>query len=232
MAWLLGRRRDGERGAARQRHPSATPIAAGDQPHWPIELRARTPSGVPILLRALTVDDSEAFFAVRRANREWLSPWDATSPYPQESPRTFRELVESYDEEARAGRSLPFVIERDGQLVGQLTLSTVVLGSFRSCSAGYWVAQASAGLGIASTALALAADHAFGVLRLHRIEVNIRPENIASLAVVHKLGFRDEGVRRLMLHIDGAWRDHRSFALTSEDLAGRTLRERLNHQSQ
>ena len=50
--------------------------------------------------------------------------------------------------------------------------------------------------------------------------MNIRPENAASLAVVRKLGFRDEGLRPHYLHIDGAWRDHRSFALTAEDLAG------------
>ena len=77
------------------------------------------------------------------------------------------------------------------------------------------------------TALALAGDHALGTLGLHRIEVNIRPENTASLAVVRKLGFRREGLRPHYLHIAGAWRDHVSFALTTEDLAGETLIERL-----
>jgi ribosomal-protein-alanine N-acetyltransferase len=77
------------------------------------------------------------------------------------------------------------------------------------------------------TALALAGDHALEVLGLHRIEVNIRPENTASLAVVRKLGFRREGLRPHYLHIAGAWRDHVSFALTTEDLAGETLVERL-----
>jgi ribosomal-protein-alanine N-acetyltransferase len=52
---------------------------------------------------------------------------------------------------------------------------------------------------------------------LHRVEVNIRPENRASLRVAHKLGFRPEGVRKNYLHIDGAWRDHATFAVTVED---------------
>lgn len=74
------------------------------------------------------------------------------------------------------------------------------------------------------TALALAVDHCFDVLRLHRVEVNVRPENHNSRRVVEKLGFREEGLRRRMLHIDGAWRDHLSYALTSEDVPGGLLR--------
>ena len=66
--------------------------------------------------------------------------------------------------------------------------------------------------------MALVVDHCFGRLGLHRIEVNIRPENAASLRVVEKLGFRDEGLRPRYLHIDGAWRDHLSFALTTEEV--------------
>ena len=53
---------------------------------------------------------------------------------------------------------------------------------------------------------------------LHRLEINVRPENTASLRVVDKLGFRDEGVRRRFLHIAGDWRDHRTFALTAEEV--------------
>ncbi|MGH3501368.1 MAG: GNAT family N-acetyltransferase, partial [Nocardioidaceae bacterium] len=51
----------------------------------------------------------------------------------------------------------------------------------------------------------------------HRIEANIRPENVRSRRVVEKLGFREEGLRRRYLHIDREWRDHLCFALTAED---------------
>ena len=102
-----------------------------------------------------------------------------------------------------------------------------MLGSFRSCYVGYWVSRAVAGQMVIPTALALAGDHVLGTVGLHRIEVNIRPENTASLAVVRKLGFRYEGRRPHYLHIAGEWRDHLSYALTVEDLAGETLMERL-----
>ena len=65
-------------------------------------------------------------------------------------------------------------------------------------------------------------------LALHRIQVDIRPENVASLAVVAKLGLRDEGLKRRLLHIDGEWRDHRSFAVTTEELGPDGLLGRIS----
>lgn len=194
---------------------------------WPLRLTGRTPLGTDIVLRPLTVADEAVFHSVRRANAAWLGPWDATSPDPAAPLRGFAEGVAHYDAEARAGRSMPLVVEAEGRLVGQLSIGGIMLGSFRSCLVGYWVSRSVAGRMVIPTALAVAGDHAIDALGLHRIEVNIRPDNTASLAVVRKLGFRDEGLRLNYLHIDGAWRDHRSFALTTEDLDGETLRDRL-----
>jgi ribosomal-protein-alanine N-acetyltransferase len=194
---------------------------------WPVRLHGRTPTGVEITLRPLTLADSHTFQSVRRANASWLEPWDATAPDADSPPKTFEELLAQYEADALAGRALPLVVEVDGRLVGQVNAGTIVLGSFRSCSVGYWVSRTVAGQMVTPTAVALVGDHLMRVNALHRIEVNIRPENTASLAVVRKLGFRSEGRRPHYLHIAGAWRDHLSFALTTEDLAGETLVERL-----
>jgi len=80
------------------------------------------------------------------------------------------------------------------------------------------VSEHVAGRGVIPTSVAMATDYCFAVLGLHRIEINIRPENGPSLRVVEKLGLRDEGVRERFLHIQGAWRDHRTFAITSEEV--------------
>ena len=165
---------------------------AGEWP-WPVRLTGVTPTGIEVTLRPLTTDDGPAFQSVRRANAAWLEEWDATSPDPDAPARTFEELVEQYDRDGRAGRALPFAVEVEGRFVGQLSVGSIVLGSFRSCYVGYWVSRAVAGQMVIPTALALAGDHALGTLGLHRLEVNIRPENTASLAVVRKLGFRPRG---------------------------------------
>ena len=181
---------------------------------WPVVLREGD-----IVLRPLRRRDSRAWLAARLRNAAWLEPWEATSPDPVVGPPpSFGEFVRSLASQARAGTGLPFAIEYREDLVGQLTVATIVRGSLSSGSIGYWVSQHVAGRGIAPTAVAMAVDHCLGPVGLHRIEVNIRPENAASLRVVEKLGLRDEGLRERYLHIQGQWRDHRTFAVTAEEV--------------
>lgn len=180
---------------------------------WPVVLTEG-----PVALRPLARHDREAWSEVRQANRDWLAPWEATPPRPTGETVSYRAMLRHLQAEARAGRMLPFAVTYDGRLAGQLTVGGIAWGSLCAAHIGYWVDGRLAGRGIVPTAVALAVDHCFATMGLHRMEINIRPENTASLRVVEKLGFREEGVRRKMLHIDGAWRDHRAFALTVEDL--------------
>lgn len=174
-------------------------------------------------LRPIRLRDHRAWREVNQRNRDWLRPWEATIPPPlpgQYPPRrpTYRQMVRHLRAEAQAGRMLPFVVEYEGRLVGQLTVAGITWGSMCSGHVGYWIDQAVAGRGVMPTAVALAADHAFRTVGLHRLEICIRPENAPSRRVVEKLGFREEGVRPRYLHIDGAWRDHLVFALTADEV--------------
>lgn len=172
-----------------------------------------------MVLRPLRYRDARAWVEVRQRNYEWLRPWEPTAPLPGlRSVSSFRQMGRRYNAQARAGEALPWVVTYEGRLAGQMTISSIIWGSARMGSAGYWVDRDVAGRGVTPTALALAVDHCFFTVGLHRIEVNIRPENHASLRVVHKLGFREEGIRQRFLHIDGGWRDHISFALTAEEV--------------
>ncbi|MEN5073180.1 GNAT family protein [Isoptericola cucumis] len=184
---------------------------------WPVTLREDGGAGA-VVLRPLRRRDGAEWLRLRIENARWLEPWEATAPGERQGAATFVDYLRALSAQARAGTTLPFAVELDGALVGQLTVSQIVYGSLCSASIGYWVSQEVAGRGVIPTAVAMAGDYCLGVLGLHRIEVNIRPENAPSLRVVAKLGFRDEGVRERYLHIQGAWRDHRTFALTTEDV--------------
>ena len=181
---------------------------------WPSRLREGR-----IELRPLRLRDATAWREVRTRNARWLRPWEATLPLAaHDAPPTYRAMVRRLRAEAREGRSLPFALTVDGAFAGQVTIGGIARGSLLSAYIGYWIDQRVAGRGIMPTAVAMATDHCFREVGLHRVEINIRPENTASLRVVEKLGFRAEGLRERYLHIDGAWRDHLTFALCAEDV--------------
>lgn len=191
----------------------------GGQGIWPVTLESGD-----LVLRPIRYRDKAEWTRVRARNDEWLRPWEASNPASQGPLPTFAGMVRALNDQARAGLALPFVItERvPGQskpvIIGQLTVSSIMWGSAMMATLGYWIDQDRAGRGYTPTAVALVTDYCFQHLGLHRMEINIRPENAPSLRVVEKLGFRDEGLRPRFLHINGQWADHRSFALTSEEV--------------
>jgi len=194
---------------------------------WPVRL-----SDGDLELRPLRMRDGHTWRELRERNADWLRPWEATLPQPDPgAPVTFAAMIRQGNREARAGRALPFGIFFQGRLAGQLTVGGIAWSSLRTCHVGYWIDQDHAGQGIMPRSVALAGDLCFRQLQLHRMEINIRPENAASLAVVRKLGFRNEGLRARYLHIDGRWCDHWSFALTADERPG-GLRNWLREQAQ
>lgn len=176
-----------------------------------------------VTLRPIRARDAKPLERVLLANRSWLRQWEATYPGGG-SVVDARASIRNLLAHARAGNALPFVIEHEGQLVGQLNVSSITFGSLSSATIGYWVAQEVAGRGITPVSVALATDYCFSTLHLHRMEICIRPENAPSLRVVEKLGFRYEGLRRRFIHINGDWRDHFAFALVAEEVPRGVLR--------
>lgn len=116
---------------------------------------------------------------------------------------------------------MPFVIEVDGDFAGQLTVAPIHWGSLSTASLGYWIGSPWEGRGVVTLSVAMVLDHLLGPdVGLHRVEIDVRPENARSLAVCRRLGLQEEGLRRGLMHIDGAWADHLSFAVLAEDVAG------------
>jgi ribosomal-protein-alanine N-acetyltransferase len=194
---------------------------------WPVQL-----ADGDLVLRPLGRKDAEAWHRLRRANADWLRPWEATLPQPDPSvPTTYGGMIRGYRRDAKAGRSLSLGLDHAGSLVGQVTLGGISWGSLRSAYIGYWISQAVAGRGLMPRAVALLSDYALTEVGLHRLEINIRPENTASLRVVAKLGFRVEGERHAYLHIDGDWRDHVTYVMLAEELPPGGLLARLAHRT-
>ena len=181
--------------------------------------------GDEIFLRPARFRDRGKWNEVRAENKEWLTPWEATLPrVPAGSPASefvskrpsFFEMVHALNREARAGRSYSFLIWKGENLIGQITLGGVIYGALRAGHIGYWIDRNFANRGYTTQAVLLLSSYGFSELGLHRIEINVRPENAASCKVAEKAGFTFEGHRKAFLHIDGAWRDHVSFVKYNE----------------
>lgn len=187
---------------------------------WPIVLESDE-----ITLRPARLRDRTQWNQVRAENKEWLTPWEATLPQlplsslfgeNQSEPPTFFQMVRLLNREARAGRSYSFLIWSGANLIGQVTMGGVLFGALRGAHIGYWIDRNFANKGLTTQAVKLVSGFGFTELGLHRIEINVRPENAASCRVAEKAGFIMEGQRKAFLHIDGAWRDHICFVKNNE----------------
>jgi len=200
-------------------------------PGWPTPVGPlRVPAG-HVRLRPVRMRDAVQWSRTRVSERDKLEPWEPTAELDWIARHTVSAWPATYSglrAEARKGRMLPYVIEVDGQFCGQLTIGNVTHGALRSAWIGYWVASEVTGRGVATGALALGLDHCFGPVMLHRVEATVRPENAASRRVLAKVGFREEGLLKRYLDVDGAWRDHLLVAITAEEIRGSAV-ARLVH---
>jgi ribosomal-protein-alanine N-acetyltransferase len=177
--------------------------------------------GRRVLLRPLTVADFEQWREVRRRNVDWLTRWEpmrvAGQPDVVDDRDAFAVRCSARQRERQLGTGYGFGIFVDGDLAGEINLSSVQRGPFQSSYVGYWIDEKQAGNGYVPEALVVLARYAFEELRLHRIQIAIIPRNAASRRVVDKLRLRSEGVAERYLEINGIWEDHVRYAITAEE---------------
>ncbi|GAA4577043.1 GNAT family N-acetyltransferase [Planotetraspora kaengkrachanensis] len=167
-----------------------------------------------VTLRQMATHDQEEFIELVRASADLHQPWMSLPVTPED----FQDHLGRFDGQSAEGL---FVCRRDtGAIVGYVAVNSIIRGRFQSASIGYAAFAPSAGQGYMSEGLGLVLRHAFEELRLHRLEAQIQPGNHASLKLVQRLGFRYEGNSPELLFIDGAWRDHERWAITTSMIEG------------
>jgi ribosomal-protein-alanine N-acetyltransferase len=171
--------------------------------------------GNQVFLRHPAPQDSDEFTELSRANRRF----HLRLASPPKDAESFREFVER----GQKPENEFFLIcrKRDGAVTGAINLSQIFRGGFQNAYLGYYLGEEFAGRGFMTEAIKLILRYAFRDLKLHRIEANIQPHNLASIAVVRKNGFTKEGFSPKYLKIGGRWRDHERWAITREDWIGK-----------
>ena len=164
-----------------------------------------------LLLHAPTLADEAEFLAAVAASRALHQPWVAPPATPQRYQHFVRHSV-APSHHAFLLRRRPAAGQPSGQLVGCVNLSHVVMGTLCSGYLGYFAFAGHQGQGLLAEGLRAVLRHAFGPLKLHRVEANIQPGNAASMALVQACGFSREGYSPAYLKINGRWRDHERWA--------------------
>lgn len=163
-----------------------------------------------IRLSRVTRADAADLIAANRESQDYHRPW-VTSFADQAG-------FDAYLSRSLTGPNIGLIAREAGSnaVVGVINLNEIVAGAFQSAYLGYYGMVRFARKGFMTDAMRLAIDLAFGELSLHRLEANIQPENVASIALVHRLGFQKEGFSPGYLRIDGQWRDHERWALRAD----------------
>jgi ribosomal-protein-alanine N-acetyltransferase len=154
--------------------------------------------------------DADEFIAAARTSRSLLMPWVD----PADTPERFA----AYLRRAASEDHACFLVRHlaCGELVGFVNVNTIVRGALQSGFLGYAGFSGHAGRGLMTAGVAAVVSTAFADLQLHRLEANIQPANARSIALVRRLGFRQEGYSPQYLMVDSQWRDHERWAMRAE----------------
>jgi ribosomal-protein-alanine N-acetyltransferase len=179
------------------------------------QMSATVIEGKRIFLRSPQAKDQVEYLALNRRSASFHRGLAS----PPTRPKQFAAFVER----CRLDTTACFFICRrtDRVILGYISLSEVVRGGFQSAYLGYHMGVEFAGQGYMTEAIALVLRYAFAKLKLHRVEANIQPGNVASLALAKRAGFMKEGYSRRYLKICGRWRDHERWAILAEDWRAR-----------
>ncbi|HEY8410720.1 MAG TPA: GNAT family protein, partial [Pyrinomonadaceae bacterium] len=167
--------------------------------------------GKRVFLRSPTKKDQTEYLALNRRSASFNRGLAAPPTQPEE--------FLAYLNRSRLDTTACFLICRraDDVIMGSISASQIFRGGFQSAYLGYHIGAEFARQGYMTEALALMLRYVFGKLKLHRVEANIQPGNVASLALVQRAGFVKEGFSRRYLKIGGRWRDHERWTLLVED---------------
>ena len=179
-------------------------------------------TGERVYLRYPGLEDQAEYIKLVDVSRSLHSPWEPLPPEgaaPAASEAAFMAWLMGA-EDPRTERTLLCRLS-DAAIVGRFHLNEIVRGAFHSAYMSYWVGAPFAGLGYMREGIQLVLHHTFETVGLHRVEANIQPTNVPSIALARGAGFRLEGYSERYLKIAGEWADHERWAMTLEDWRAR-----------
>lgn len=168
--------------------------------------------GELVYLRPIGVDDTDWYFR-SLYSREGRRLTGTQKHYT-------REQIQQYIESKAQDSStvLLLIAQRDNdQLIGDIQIGGIDTFNRNAYIRIAIVQPDKQGKGFGSEAMRLMLDYGFGILNLHRIELNVFAYNERAIHAYAKLGFQREGIQRQALYYDHAYHDSILMAMLAEE---------------
>jgi [ribosomal protein S5]-alanine N-acetyltransferase len=166
-------------------------------------------SGVAI--RRVTAADAPALLAFELTHRAYFESWVNARDPGFYSEQGVAAAIAAAEAAWAADQAFQYLIVEDGRIVGRVNLTAVRRAHFHCADLGYRIGEHDGGRGVASRAVALCLEQAFGTHGLGRVEAIARPENKGSIRVLERNGFRQFGRSRRSFELGGQWFDRLLF---------------------
>ena len=173
-----------------------------------------------LILRRVDESWAEEVLQYYYRNRHFLSEWEPERPeefYTLDFQKKFLEEDFKSNEDGKIFRLWITAKNEERRIIGCITFNLIVRGVLQSCILGYKLDKEEINKGLITEGINKAISVVFDELKLHRIEAPIMPVNIASIKVVSKLGFENEGLSKKYIKVNGKWEDHIRWALINRN---------------
>lgn len=173
-----------------------------------------------LYLRILKPNYSREVLEYYKRNHNFLKEWEPKRPRDFYTLKYHKKLLSYEYNMFKDNKLVRFWIfkKEDNKLIGNIGISNIIMGNFKSCFMGYKLDKDEINKGYMTEAISEAVRIMFDDFGLHRIEVNVVPRNERSLKVMEKLNFEREGYSKRYLEINGKWEDHIHFAIYEDAL--------------
>ena len=164
-----------------------------------------------LILRLSNEVEAEQVLEYYVRNREFFKPYEPERPNGFFTLENQKLYLQRDQENLEGRRGMRFWLSRQeepDEIMGTIALNGIMWGGFRSSFLGYKLDCNHAAKGYMTEAVERVVSIAFHQLKLHRLEANVMHRNYASVRVVEKLGFEQEGISRKYMNINGRWEDH------------------------
>ena len=165
-----------------------------------------------------TMKHFEGWAELRAKSRSFLEPYEPVWPKDDLTRAAFKRRIKRYQDSDKNNNGASFLfLTHEGEMIGGATISRMLRGVAQSCAIGYWIGEPHIQKGYMSEALLGLLPFVFIQKKFRRLEAACLPHNSASIRVLEKTGFTQEGYAREYLKIAGEWQDHLLFAMLESD---------------